>query len=338
MQRFTYNLLIFIIIGLTLKYFIIKDKMCNSKILLLALCLFLFYYLQTNTEHFDTNTAFMKQKGDITALDYKGDYTAEQLAKKRKQFNIDDKPILDANGNVIVRNILGVDGNPISKDDNTNYNNNKNRNLVNESNTKQLTKDQLTKPIINQDKEITKEQRNDNPVPVQPTPDNLNQLIMLNAEKIKQPNKISKASWDLLVAQPSNVVEILQSNIQANSFPLPTPEQYPTLLSQLQLKVATLEYKYNKMIEEQNKYHKLTHNQYNTQITDITNTYNKQLENQKNELISIQQKISNANGNQFSKMLTELNSQVHNNMNKLREDLLASDRYKNFDNTGSWIK
>jgi outer membrane murein-binding lipoprotein Lpp len=306
--------------------------MCNSKILLLALCLFLFYYLQTNKEHFDTNTAFMKQKGDVTSLDYKGDYTAEQLAKKRKQFNINDKPILDANGNVIVRDILGIDGNPISKDDNSN----KNKNLVNEPNIKQLTK---PIPIISQDNtKNTKEQRIDNPVPIQPTPDNLNQLIMLNAEKIKQPNKISKASWDLLVAQPSNVVEILQSNIQANSIPLPTPEQYPTLLSQLQLKVATLEYKYNKMIEEQNKYHKLTHNQYNTQIGDITNTYNKQLENQKNELISIQQKISNANGNQFSKMLTELNSQVHNDMNKLREDLLASDRYKNFDNTGSWIK
>jgi outer membrane murein-binding lipoprotein Lpp len=245
MQRFTYNLLIFIIIGLTLKYFIIKDTMCNSKILLLSLCLFLFYYSQTNTEYFT------------------------QLEKKQ----------------IVVKDTREV-----------------------------------YKPL------------NVIPIPVQPTPGNLNQHSMLNADKI------SKASWDLLVAQPSNVVEILQSNIQANSFPLPTPEQYPTLLSQLQLKVATLEYKYNKMIEEQNKYHKLTHNQYNTQITDITNTYNKQLENQKNELISIQQKISNANGNQFSKMLTELNSQVHNDMNKLREDLLASDRYKNFDNTGSWIK
>jgi outer membrane murein-binding lipoprotein Lpp len=244
-----YNLLIFIVIGLILKYIIIKDKMCNSQILLLSICLFLFYYLRTNTEHF------------------------AQLAKKQ----------------IVVKDTREV-----------------------------------YKPL--------------DAVPVQPTSDNLSQLIMLNAEKIKQPNKISKASWDLLIAQPSNVVEILQSSIQSENFPLPIPEQYPTLISQLQLKVATLEYKYNKMIEEQNKYHKLTHNQYNTQISDITNTYNKQLENQKNELISIQQKVSNANGNQFSKMLTELNSQVHNDMNKLREDLLASDRYKNFDNTGSWIK
>lgn len=269
MQRFTYNLIIFIIIGLTLKYVIIKDKMCNSKILLLSLCLFLFYYSQINTEHFDTNTAFMKQKGD---------YTAEQLA-----------------------------------------------------NTQQTV-------IVKDTREVYKPLDNVPIVPVQPTHDNLNQLVMLNAEKMKQSNQISKASWDLLVAQPSNVIDILQSNINAESIPLPTSDQYPTLLSQLQLKVATLEYKYNKMLEEQNKYHKLTHNQYNTQISDINNTYNKQLENQKNELISMQQKINNANGNQFSKMLTELNSQVHNDMNKLREDLLASDRYKNFDNTGSWIK
>jgi hypothetical protein len=203
MQRFTYNLIIFIIIGLTLKYFIIKDIMCNSKILLLSLCLFLFYYLRTNKEHFNTNTAFMKQKGDVTSLDYKGDYTAEQLAKKRKQFNINDKPILDANGNVIVRDILGIDGNPISKDDNSN----KNKNLVNEPNIKQLTE---PIPIISQNNtKNTKEQRIDNPVPIQPTPDNLNQLIMLNAEKIKQSNsdmqsnKISKAPVPPCITLPN---------------------------------------------------------------------------------------------------------------------------------------